>query len=141
MYFRLKLGVGSHAEPQADGTTRIYNAKDQEVIRAGTDLAARFPLKFDRVAEPIIAPTPAADIAGPLVADESIIQASMLGDDVTQRYPMAIQERFKVFRTCRPDADDDDYFITEEDNINVPLNDAPLPRSKVKSALKKLAKK
>lgn len=165
MFFRLKKGAGNHAEPGPHGDIQMFTSQGGEIIETTSDLVKRFPEKFEQVhgiestrispdnnivnhniPPPVIPSAPEKSLNTESDIDPATETAPpapehLLGDEVTQRFVIAVEEQLRVFRTCRPDAEDDDYYVTELDEPNVPLNTKePLPRNKVNGFIKKFVK-
>lgn len=136
MLFKMKSGVGSHAEPGPDGRVVIHKAGDNAIIESDRDLVTMFPNKFERVDEINPAKPEKSDVqkaaeegfkgvmppADPPAEQE---EEEPLGRDVTHRFPLAEEEDFKVF------AKGGAFFVVEADDPDVPLNDKPLKRKDV----------
>lgn len=150
MFFKLKPGVGNHAETREDGTLEIYKAEEGRVIESSRNLDAMFSGKFERVeigdvpeeaksgaqkaaekgAEGVAAPNKgkdrgeAEDGKSPQ-PKKSKKPKSSLGKNVTSRFPRAEEEDFKVF------ADGGAFYVVEAEEPEIPLHKKPLKRKGV----------
>jgi len=150
MLFKLKPGVGNHAETDPKtGETKIYNAKDGEIIESQHNLCQLFPDKFESVTvggaplEKIevqkAAEKGAKDILPKQESNEEETEEIeekeeekgeivLLGKDVTEeRFPEAKEQDFKVFHSKEYKG----YFVTGFENIATSLNKDPLKKKEV----------
>jgi hypothetical protein len=145
MLFKLKPGVGNHSEKDPKtGKVTIYHSKDGEIIDSDKNLCQIFPDKFEQVNvggvvvqdvnTPKKAKTPvqkaaekgAKDIAPPKETEKKKT-AKSLGRDITEKnFPEVGEQDFKVFYTPRKG-----YFVTENEDISVAINDTPLKKDEV----------
>lgn len=144
MNFRLTSGTFAYKG-------HIYNAGD--IIESATDLCRVFVNKFTKVdfQAPAAAPAPVQeapqnDVAAPeapeaapeaMEAPQAPPKASPApsskapagpdkGEDVTDKFPKALEEDFKVFRTAK-----NEYWIYDNDAPEVRLNSKSLKRADV----------
>lgn len=141
MRFRLLPKAGNHSETGPDGQRVVYKAGD--VIESDKDLVAMFKGKFERVdlIPPATEPTtPTVPVIPPPsqeqppkatkaeAPDKSPVREgapSVLGRNVTKRFPRAVEEDFVVY------ANGGAFFVCEADDPNTPLHDKPLKKATV----------
>lgn len=103
MLFRLKPNVGTHVEGRGASIV-TYRAGD--VVESDKDLAAKFPHKFERVAEinPVFAPQAQGEAAAvvPETAPDKPVSKPKgkpgrpKGQDVTAQFSGAAEKDFKI---------------------------------------------
>ena len=143
MYFKLKEGVGNHAETDADGNVTIYRAKEGKVIKSNVDLAAKFPDKFVRVqTKAPVQEVPEEEIPEEEIPDEPEEdedepdeEPEPLGKDATDKFPLAGENDLSVFY-----ARGKGYYVTEADDPFTALNKKGLKKDKVEAYIKKYLK-
>jgi len=145
MYFKLLPKVGNHAQKDPKtGKVTIYKSEDGCVIESDSDLVKKFPGKFERVKafdpaaeaaaqteeeEVEEAPQPSAP-SNKKPAKKTTKPKKSVGKDVTEKFPEAKEEDFKVFLKGSA------YVVTEADDPSVPLNKKLLKKKEVMSFIK-----
>jgi hypothetical protein len=151
MLFKLKPGVGNHAETDPKtGEITVYHANEGKIIESQHNLVQLFPDKFERVniggvteqeKEEVqkAAEKGAKDILPKQESNEEEIEDTEekeeekgeivpIGKDVTEeKFPEAKEQDFKVFYS----KEDRGYFVTEFEDISTALNDEPLKKREV----------
>jgi hypothetical protein len=121
--YRLKPKVGSHQE--RDGV--VYNPGD--VCWSETDMAKRFPGKFQYDAEETLKGTPPEESSVPTSQedqDEDSAGDGALGVDKTEDFPAAKENGLLVFHVKGKG-----YLLADADTPTTALNDKPLPKKDV----------
>lgn len=124
MKFKLKKGVGNHAEKDDAGNVVIYKAIDGAVIESKTDLAKRHPDKFERVT--IDKPSVPAPVQKAAEEGAKDLKPEPLGKNVTEKFSLAAENDFKVFYKRGKG-----YMVTESVNEYIALNDKKLKKADV----------
>ena len=119
MYFKLKPRTGNHAQTDKDGNVVIFTAKEGRVIKSKTDLAKKYPTKFERV-----------NIAG-----EKELETVQDPDEKTD-VQLAAEEGIK---DIMPEDDDDDF--EDEDEEEKPKKKKKRKKKKAKSLGKDVSSK
>jgi hypothetical protein len=122
MYFKLKPNTGDHTQSE-EGKLKTYNSEEGCMIPSTFDLVEKFPNKFERV----------NPVQKPIRPSDSDCEPKPLGKDVTDKFPTAKEDDFKVF--YKPKAG---YFVTEEDTPFDALNEDKLSKAKVEEFIKSL---